>query len=726
MVGASELKRTFLEHFTSWGHMPIPSFSVKSDKIDLLFNNSGMAPLYNMFYNGAAGVAPLCNIQKCIRLGGKHNDYLNIGLSKRHLSLFEMMGGFSFGNYDKLYAMQLVWEFLVRLGLDVSKLVITVHATDLSTIALWKNVVKFECNVLVTYGEQNVWKAGSTGLCGACTEIYYVNGLDLWEVLNVVFVTHNHCYNECRKLKLGCVDIGIGLERLLAVLNGSFDVYLIDELKQISNGVWPGQELTVVNRILIDHVRCASAIIAGGVLPANAGVGYVLRKLIRRCVNELLIARQDLCVLYTLVKLFSGGYAIDGSGADCAHVLNVFSAEIELCLKAINVGLIKLRRRSSLTACCHDTFGVSGRLLRALAPSLSDANYRAAIVYYNKSFVFAKAVLKRTNCLILDKTCLVGAVGSQTGDQGIVVGASFGFIANHELVNGGHFHKVLLSVGVVNSICDVCVIKNVCLSELSSCYRSNLHSLVGFANANFGCVKTVFARVSYFNFVLDLDCGDASSLKRLLVCAFVERRALARLKHWFVKRNNKIVKFVNISAFGLDFVEECCGIHAEPSVSCGLCYEFKQLSRSKLRIEARSVANQCGGFVSRLNIRAAKVSDGVKSVELKMAAAACKQRQYPLAPMRSRLCVLWIKTDLNCDGFNRTKSPLGIIVSSEQIAMWCSPLVLTTLSNVFNRLIILPRGALLYFPSRLDLAYALIFIKTALFLLTLQFVRENE
>ncbi len=88
--------------------MPIPSFSVKSDKIDLLFNNSGMAPLYNMFYNGAAGVAPLCNIQKCIRLGGKHNDYLNIGLSKRHLSLFEMMGGFSFGNYDKLYAMQLV------------------------------------------------------------------------------------------------------------------------------------------------------------------------------------------------------------------------------------------------------------------------------------------------------------------------------------------------------------------------------------------------------------------------------------------------------------------------------------------------------------------------------------------------------------------------------------------------------------------------------------------
>ncbi|ATW05999.1 Alanine--tRNA ligase [Candidatus Hodgkinia cicadicola] len=725
MVGALELKRAFLEHFSSWGHMPIPSFPVKSDKIDLLFNNSGMAPLYNMFYNGAAGTAPLCSIQKCIRLGGRHNDYLNIGLSKRHLSLFEMMGGFSFGNYDKLYAMQLVWEFLVRLGLDVSKLVITVHATDLSTIALWKSVVKPECNVLVTYGEQNVWKAGSAGLCGACTEIYYVNGLDLWEVLNVVFITHNQCYSECKKLELGCVDIGIGLERLLAVLNGSFDVYLIGELKQISDSVWPGQELSVVNRVLVDHVRCANAIVAEGVLPANAGIGYVLRKLIRRCVSELLIARQDLHVLYSLVKLFSSGRSVDKSKADCANVLNVFFAEIELCLKAISVGLIKLSRHASLTVRCYDTFGVSDKLLRVLAPSLSDANYCAAIVYYNKSFVFAKAVLKRADCLILDKTCLVGAADSQTGDQGVVIGASFGFITNHELVNGGRFHKVLLSVGVVSSICDVCVIKNVYLSELSSCYRSNLHSLVGFANANFGCVKTVFTRVNYFNFVLDLDCGDVLSLKRLLVCAFVKQRALACVKCWFVKRSSKIVKFVNISALGLNFVEECCGVHAESSVNCELCYEFELLSRTKLRIEAHSVADWCGGFVSCLNTQAGGVPNAAGSAKLKMAAFE-KQCQYPLAPMGLRLCVLWIDNGLNCDSYNRAESPFGIIVSSDRAAMCCSPLVLSTLSNVFNRLITTPRGALLYFPSRLNLTYGLIFVKTALFLLTLRLVREER
>nr|AIT41423.1 Alanine--tRNA ligase [Candidatus Hodgkinia cicadicola] len=697
---------------------------MKSDKIDLLFNNSGMAPLYSMFYNGAAGVAPLCNIQKCIRLGGRHNDYLNIGLSKRHLSLFEMMGGFSFGNYDKLYAIQLVWEFLARLSLDVSKLVITVHATDLSTIALWKSVVKSECNVLVTYGEQNVWKAGSNGLCGACTEIYYVNGSDLWEVLNVVFITHSRCHNECKKLGLGCVDIGIGLERLLAVLNGSFDVYSTDGIKRISNSVWPGQRLTAVNRILIDHVRCANAIITEGVLPANVGIGYVLRKLIRRCVNELLTARQDLCVLYTLAKLFCSGHAITESGADCANVLNVFFAEIELCLKAIGVGLIKLSRRSSLTVQCYDTFGVSDKLVRVLAPNLPDANYCAAIVYYNKSFVFAKAALKRTNCLILDKTCLAGAVGAQAGDQGVVVGASFGFITNHELVNGGHFHKVLLSVGVINSICDVCVIKNIHLSELSSCYHSISRSLVGTANANFECVKTVFARVNYFNFALDLDCGDASSLKRLLACAFAKQHVLTRSEHWFVKRNNKIVKFVNVSAFGLNFVEECCGTHAGSSVNCKLCYEFKHLSGSKLRIEAHSAASQCADSVNRLTPRAGGALHGIKSVKLEIAAP--KQHQYPLAPTGLWLCVLRINNGLNCESCNRTKSRFGIIVSSEQVAMCCSPLVLSSLSNVFNRLIKPPRGGLLCFPSHLNLAYGLIFVKTALFLLSSQFARENE
>ncbi len=448
-------------------------------------------------------------------------------------------------------------------------------------------------------------------------------------MLNVVFVTHDQCYNECKKLELGCVDIGIGLERLLAVLNGSFDVYSVDEIKRISDSVWPGQELSVVNRILIDHVRCANAIITEGVLPANAGIGYVLRKLIRRCVNELLIARQDLCVLYSLAKLFSGGAA-------CADALNVFFAEIELCLKAISVGLIKLSRRSSLTVRCYDTFGVSDKLLRVLAPNLPDANYCAAIVYYSKSFVFAKAALKRTNCLILDKTCLVGAVGSRTGDQGIVIGASFGFITNHELVNGGRFHKVLLSVGVIDSICDVCVIKNIYLSELTSCYHSISRSLAGVANANFECVKAVFARVSYFNFVLDLDCGDVLSLKRLLACASVEQRVSPHSEHWFVKRNNKIVKLVNVSAFGLNFVEERCEAHAGACVNCELCYEFKQLSRSKLRIEARSTASQCGDFVNRLSAQAGKASDGAKSVKPKM--AAFQQRQYPLAP--TGLCVL--------------------------------------------------------------------------------------
>lgn len=396
--------------------------------------------------------------------------------------------------------------------------------------------------------------------------------------------------------------------------------------------------MTVVNRVLIDHVRCANAIIAEGVLPANVGIGYVLRKLIRRCVNELLIARQDLCVLHTLAKLFSSGDAINKGEGGCANVLSVFSAEIELCLKAISAGLIKLSRRGGLTVHCYDTFGISSKLLRLLAPSLFDANYCAATVYCNKSFVFAKLVFKQASCLILDKTCLAGAVGSRTGDQGVIIGAGFGFIVNHDLVNTRRLHKILLSVGVNNSVCGVCVIKNAHLSELTSCCHSGLRLLVGVANASFACVKTVFTRVNYFNSVLDLDCGDALSLKRLLACAFVNQRANARSKYWFVKRDNKIVKFVKLNALGLNFVEECCEIHAESSVNCKMRCNFKQLTGSKLRIEACSFANQCEDFADRLNEQPGRVLDNAKSFRLKI--TAFKRRQYPLAPTGLRLCVL--------------------------------------------------------------------------------------
>ncbi len=125
----------------------------------------------------------------------------------------------------------------MKLGFNANQLVITVHATDLDTMALWKRVAGANCNVVATYGEQNVWKVGTTGLCGLCTEVYYVNGSEYWEVLNVVFVSHEQNVGECKRLQTSCIDVGIGLERVLAVLDGSFDVYLTDVFKRVAGAV---------------------------------------------------------------------------------------------------------------------------------------------------------------------------------------------------------------------------------------------------------------------------------------------------------------------------------------------------------------------------------------------------------------------------------------------------------------------------------------------------------
>ncbi|XXM93353.1 MAG: alanine--tRNA ligase-related protein [Candidatus Hodgkinia cicadicola] len=718
MIRSAELKQAFLKHFIAWGHVAIPPFSVKSSRSELLFNNSGMSPLYNMFCNGAASRAPLCSIQKCVRLGGKHNDYLNIGTSKQHLSLFEMMGGFSFGNYSKCYAIQLVWEFLIRLGLSVNELIVTVHAADLDTARLWKRVVGSKCNVLMTYGEQNVWKVGDTGLCGACTEIHYVNGSELWEILNVVFITHRQHRTGCAKLKLNCIDIGIGLERMLSVLDGSFDVYSTDELKRISEDIWPNQELAFVNRILLDHIRCASVIIADGIVPANTGAGYVLRKLIRRCVIELLTARRELYALYDLIARFSGEQLARAR----LNITDVFSAEIKLCLKTINAGVIKLKRYGLISR-CYNTFGVPEKLLSVLTPDLTSANRHMTITYYNRNLTASELLLKQANYLILSKTSLTGASAGQIGDQGVIIGIDFSFIANREFFNGKCVHKILLSVGASGECCktSVYVIRNAYLFELSSWYHSSLHALTGVMRVSAQAVKVLLAKVSYFGFALDLDYSNIASLKQLIACVLDKLHKLTRANCWYVKCAKEITKFVSVNAFDLSFVEKCCGTHANSSADCRLCYELKQLAKNRLRIQARFDLSKPEAVVasaSCLRISPKPTSSATKCYKPSLTPAL--ECYYPLASAHSRLRVLWVNNGLNWKRCSYAGSLFVIHINLEQKALLCSPLVLLALSKTLGKLVTSSSldSAVLCFPSHSDLSYSLLFVKSSLFLLT--------
>ncbi|ATY93487.1 Alanine--tRNA ligase [Candidatus Hodgkinia cicadicola] len=726
MIRSIELKQLFLEHFISWGHIFIPSFSVKSSRNDLLFNNSGMAPLYDMFYKNSTLATPICSIQRCVRLGGKHNDYANIGVSKQHLSFFEMMGGFSFGNYNKLYAINLIWEFLIRLNLDISKLIITTHANDLDTISIWKSIAGSKCKLITTFGEQNVWKAGNTGLCGACTEVYYVNNLELWEILNIVFITHTQNYNSCKNLMSGCIDIGIGLERVLAVLNKSFDVYLIDEFKQISDSIWPGQNLAAVNRILLDHIRCAIIIIADGVLPSNVGAGYVLRKLIRRCVAELLIARLSLCVLQCLAEYFFEKSKPE-TFASYSNVSGVFFSEIKLYLKSLRTNLLKINRYS-LTTRCYNTFGIPKALLKVLKPNLLKDS--RTTIYYNRDYVTSKFLFEQTNYLKLDRTNLFGTSGGQLGDHGIVVGVNFGLIVSRGSADKESHHRILLAVGILNSTRAgaAWLIRNLYTFKLCCYYHSNLHILIGVLNMHFKHVEIAVAKTNYLGFTLELSCVSFSSLENLIRCVFSEQYELEPSKFWYTKCAAKVSKFVNVGAFGFSFIDKCCGTHIESKTACNLRLKFEQLSITKLRISASSSLD-LHRFETEYKSYSKNLAKTAGNFKNKTGLVILDERFYPLARAPARLKVLQVDNILDYSSCNDLGLSFTICINLKQKAICCSSLTLSVMSKIFSKLTNLDlslKGMFLIFTSYWDLNCGVIFIRSAFFLLNLIFEHKNE
>ncbi|XXM93761.1 alanine--tRNA ligase-related protein [Candidatus Hodgkinia cicadicola] len=635
MISSVGLKRFFVDHCVSWGHLPIASFPVKSTRAGLLFNNSGMAPLYNMFCSAASTPAPLCSVQGCVRLGGRHNDYCNIGASTSHLSFFEMMGSFAFGNYDKLYALLLVWEFLLKLGFGASQLVITVHATDLDTLALWKRVAGASCNVVATYGEQNVWKVGATGLCGLCTEVYYVNGSDYWEVLNVVFVSHEQNVGECKRLQTSCIDVGIGLERVLAVLDGGFDVYLTDVFKLVAGDVWPKRPLAPFRRVLLDHIRCSSFIIADGVAPSSTGAGYVLRKLIRRSVTEALMARCEVVVLYLLAERFAeaSGFA----SSKCCKVLDVFRSEVELYLKLVNSSVNSLSRRNTASY-CYSTHGVPKRLLLALAPKLFKPrpDLEPPLVYRNRSCVRAVVLDWNSGLLVLNKTSLVAGAWNQVGDQGVLVSTSFGLIANHEAVAGCSVHKLLLSTGSAagGAGSDVVVIRNEFLSKLVSRFHSSYQVFARMLAETVGPLLVLNSKVSYAGFNVELEGEHVLDLLPLVDRVLNQRFVPVLVGRWYFKTDCGVVRVVEIGLglWSLRFREEWQASRIEACEAGPVWYGIKRLSENRLRVSAGGAC-----FVGKQD-----AGLGATKSSLKAASKALAEHKLSYSLASVRFCFVFV------------------------------------------------------------------------------------
>ena len=400
---SSEIRQKFLDFFASKGHTVVASSSlVPHEDPTLLFTNAGMNQFKDVFlgfdkrpYTRAA------TSQKCVRAGGKHNDLENVGYTARHHTFFEMLGNFSFGDYFKRDAIQYAWELLTDVyQLPKDKLWVTVYAEDDEAYTIWtkeigipaERVIRIGDNKGARYASDNFWMMGDTGPCGPCTEIFYDHGAEIWggppgtpeeggdryiEIWNNVFMQYN--LDEAgvmHPLPKPSVDTGMGLERISAVLqhvHSNYQVDLMQNLVIAAARVTQAEDLSNDSlKVLADHIRACSFLIADGVIPGNEGRGYVLRRIIRRAIRHGYKLGARAAFFYKMVPdlVAEMGAAYPELPAAQARVMDVLRQEEERFFATIENGMAMLEAELAAMAKqgsklfngetafkLHDTFG---------------------------------------------------------------------------------------------------------------------------------------------------------------------------------------------------------------------------------------------------------------------------------------------------------------------------------------------------------------------------------
>jgi alanyl-tRNA synthetase len=317
MKTSAEIRQTFLDFFKSKGHTIVPSAPlVPGNDPTLLFTNSGMVQFKNVFLGSEKlPYVRAADVQRCLRAGGKHNDLDSVGYTARHHTFFEMLGNWSFGDYFKKEAIEWAWELLtVVFGLPKDRLLVTVYHTDDEAFDLWhktiglpvERIVRIGDNKGAPYASDNFWQMADTGPCGPCTEIFYDHGADIpggppgspdedgdrfIEIWNLVFMQFDRAADgTLTRLPAPCVDTGMGLERLAAVLqhvHSNYEIDLFQRLIKVASKLTKTDDLENKSlRVIADHIRACSFLIVDGVLPSNEGRGYVLRRIIRRALRH--------------------------------------------------------------------------------------------------------------------------------------------------------------------------------------------------------------------------------------------------------------------------------------------------------------------------------------------------------------------------------------------------------------------------------------------------------
>jgi len=422
MATTNEVRSAFLDFFGRHGHEIVASSPlVPRNDPTLLFTNAGMVQFKNVFTGAETRPYQRATTsQKCVRAGGKHNDLENVGYTARHHTFFEMLGNFSFGDYFKDQAIELAWNLITKeYGLAADRLLVTVYTDDDEAFGLWSKIAGLPDERIIRIAtSDNFWQMGDTGPCGPCSEIFYDHGEHIpggppgspdedgdrfIEIWNLVFMQYEQQGPGDRTpLPKPSIDTGMGLERLTAVLQGKHDNYDIDLMRTLieasadASNVAADGEHAVSHRVIADHLRACSFLIADGVLPSNEGRGYVLRRIMRRAMRHAHILGCREPLMYRLVPALVGamGMAYGELGRAQALITGTFKLEEERFKQTLERGLRlleeetdRLGERQTLSGevafRLYDTFGfpldLTEDILRGQGRSVDTAEFEAAM-----------------------------------------------------------------------------------------------------------------------------------------------------------------------------------------------------------------------------------------------------------------------------------------------------------------------------------------------------------
>ena len=425
----TDVRKIFLEYFKNNNHQIIESSNlVPNNDPTLMFTNSGMVQFKNVFTGLEKKPFKLATTsQKCVRAGGKHNDLENVGYTPRHHTFFEMLGNFSFGDYFKEQAIQHAWNLLTKeFKISKEKLLVTVYSEDDESYNLWKKIAGFSDDKIIRIStSDNFWSMGDAGPCGPCSEIFYDHGDKLnggppgsvdedgdryTEIWNLVFMQYEQITKDKRiDLPRPSVDTGMGLERMTAVLQGTHDNYKIDHFKKIINASSeitkaPINDKTVAShRVIADHLRASSFLIAEGILPSNEGRGYVLRRIMRRGMRHAHTLGSKNPIFFklfeTLLNEMSESYPELKRGKDLIEETlkneeEKFSSLLERGIKILDENIEKVKNKTLPGEVAFKLYDTYGFPLDLTADILREKNISVDRVSFEKSMEESKQLAR--------------------------------------------------------------------------------------------------------------------------------------------------------------------------------------------------------------------------------------------------------------------------------------------------------------------------------------------